>query len=110
MNFKKVHFFSLFKVASICIPFAIGVWWIPESPTYLLNRNRISEALDALRILDREPILEDYFSLEKSEGESVDSQSRKSFVSEMKNPANYKPFLCGITLMGFFQVFGFYFS
>ncbi len=97
----------IISVASICIPFALGVWWIPESPTFLLNRHRISEAISTLRILDREPILEDFFSYEKVEdGESEDGDigAVVSTWTMIKNPANFKPFLSGVALLGFFQV------
>ena len=104
---KLTHYDVMISVASICIPFALGVWWIPESPTYLLNRNRISEAIATLRILDREPILEDFFTFEKAEeGESEDEDigTVASTWTMIKNPANFKPFLSGVALLGFFQV------
>jgi hypothetical protein len=86
------------------VPFALGVWWIPESPTHLLSRHRVAEAIEALRILDREPILEDYLLPESYDGEPAQGRPTKSVFALMRQPSNFKPFLCGLTLMGFFQV------
>ena len=51
----------------ICIPFGVGVWWIPESPVFLLENDRVKEAENTLQFLDREIWDEDLPKLEKGD-------------------------------------------
>ena len=51
----------------ICIPFGVGVWWIPESPVFLLENGRVKEAENTLQFLDREIWDEDLPKLEKGD-------------------------------------------
>ena len=51
----------------ICIPFGVGVWWIPESPVFLLENDRVKEAENTLQFLDREIWDADFPKLEKGD-------------------------------------------
>ncbi len=89
----------MYSVSGICLPFAIGIWWIPESPVYLLQKNKIVESEAALRFFDRE--ITDLPDAIRPENRV---KHRTNFFSAIRNRDNFKPFLCGFILMGFFQV------
>jgi len=82
----------------VCVPFAFGVWIIPESPLFLLERNKIKEAENSLRFLCRKICDEDLTTVKNK------NEEKKRLKDVLCNRANLKPFFCGITLMGFFQV------
>jgi hypothetical protein len=97
-----LQIFFLDSVSGLCVPFALGVWWIPESPVYLLLKDKIRETEIALRFFDRE--MADLPSVVRPENRL---ERRPKFFSAIRNPENFKPFFCGIILMGFFQVSSF---
>ncbi|KAH7347319.1 general substrate transporter [Plectosphaerella cucumerina] len=76
---------------------AVGVWWIPESPRWLLTRDRHEEALRSLRLLRQgayteDDILEELKSMQQSLGATV----KKGQFMDMFRGTNLKR--TGITL------------
>ncbi|KAM4662468.1 solute carrier family 2, facilitated glucose transporter member 8 [Discoglossus pictus] len=75
---------------------------MPETPRYLINQGRRSEAMSALKFLrGSEADLEWEYRQIESSGDEQESSLR---IADFKNPSIYKPFLIGILLM-FFQQF-----
>ncbi|XP_075435104.1 solute carrier family 2, facilitated glucose transporter member 8 isoform X1 [Ascaphus truei] len=86
-----------------CVPpliMLIFMCFMPETPRYLINKDRRSEALAALRFL-RGPEADHEWEYRQIEM-SGDDQNTSLKVAEFKNPSIYKPFLVGVFLM-FFQ-------
>ena len=73
--------------------FIVAVYYIPESPIYLMSKGRVKEAEAALTQLD----------IDLSVLATVSNNEDESKLSQIKKPANLKPFLTGIILMAFFQ-------
>ncbi|XP_072908749.1 solute carrier family 2, facilitated glucose transporter member 8 isoform X1 [Hemitrygon akajei] len=80
------------------------MYFMPETPRYLLSRNQYSEALAALAWL-RGPEV-DYEQECRQIEESCNTQDSKFALSDLKDPTVYKPFLIGIFLMLFQQLSG----
>ncbi|XP_066466892.1 solute carrier family 2, facilitated glucose transporter member 8 [Tiliqua scincoides] len=77
--------------------------FMPETPRFSLSRGRSSEAHAALQFL-RGPLVNHDWECREIEGSAGEQQELS--VAELKNPAIYKPFLIGITMMFFQQVSG----
>ncbi|XP_060107342.1 solute carrier family 2, facilitated glucose transporter member 8 [Heteronotia binoei] len=77
--------------------------FMPETPRFLLHQNKRSEAIAALQFL-RGPLVDHEW--ECSEIEANSGEQQKLAIAEFKNPAIYKPFLIGTTMMFFQQVSG----
>merc|ERR1719376_1299736 len=111
-----------FCILSVC--FLVVVWFIPDSPVYLVSRNRMKAASRVLKLLghdeDRLQLLQDAI-VQKQQQQQPDgspdggesnaddvTKSRKAAAvaclsTLFTNPDNLKPFLVGVTLMTFFQ-------
>uniref|UniRef100_A0A8D0HVL5 Solute carrier family 2, facilitated glucose transporter member 8 n=1 Tax=Sphenodon punctatus TaxID=8508 RepID=A0A8D0HVL5_SPHPU len=76
--------------------------FMPETPRFLLNRNQRPEAMAALQFL-RGPQVDHEWERRQIEANAEDPGFS---VAEFKNPAVYKPFLIGVTMMFFQQVTG----
>ncbi|KAM8933991.1 solute carrier family 2, facilitated glucose transporter member 8 [Pelodytes ibericus] len=88
-----------------CVPpilMLIFMCFMPETPRYLINQDRFSEALSALRFL-KGPDADHEWEYRQIES-SGDDQETSLRIAEFSNPSIYKPFLIGIFLM-FFQQF-----
>ena len=80
-------------VSSVCLPFAIGVTLIPESPKFLIERNRTSDAVNAFRFFDL------------SDVETIKTEKAATrFTEALRSSENLKPLLTGFVMMAFFQV------
>ncbi|NXX57914.1 GTR8 protein, partial [Scopus umbretta] len=78
------------------------MFFMPETPRYLLNQNKRSEAIAALRFL-RGPHVDHEWECGQIEA-SVQEEGLN--LSEFKNPSIYRPLLIGVALMFFQQVTG----
>ncbi|XP_042642713.1 solute carrier family 2, facilitated glucose transporter member 8 isoform X3 [Tyto alba] len=76
--------------------------FMPETPRFLLNRNKRSEAIASLRFL-RGPHVDHEWECTQIEA-SVWEEGLN--LSEFKNPSIYRPLLIGVALMFFQQVTG----
>ncbi|XP_074780254.1 solute carrier family 2, facilitated glucose transporter member 8 isoform X2 [Athene noctua] len=76
--------------------------FMPETPRFLLNQNKRSEAIAALRFL-RGPHADHDWECTQIEA-SVQEEGLN--LSEFKNPSIYRPLLIGVALMFFQQVTG----
>ncbi|KFP40931.1 Solute carrier family 2, facilitated glucose transporter member 8, partial [Chlamydotis macqueenii] len=76
--------------------------FMPETPRFLLNRNKRSEAIAALQFL-RGPHADHEWECMQIEA-SVQEEGLN--FSEFKNPSIYRPLLIGVALMFFQQVTG----
>ncbi|KAM6047004.1 solute carrier family 2, facilitated glucose transporter member 8 isoform 3-T3 [Theristicus caerulescens] len=76
--------------------------FMPETPSFLLNRNKRSEAIASLRFL-RGPYVDHEWECRQIEA-SVQEEGLN--LSELKNPSVYRPLLIGVALMFFQQVTG----
>ncbi|KAM7087578.1 solute carrier family 2, facilitated glucose transporter member 8 isoform 1-T1 [Ciconia maguari] len=76
--------------------------FMPETPRFLLNRNKRSEAIASLRFL-RGPHADHEWECRQIEA-SVQEEGLN--LSEFKNPSIYRPLLIGVALMFFQQVTG----
>ncbi|XP_040261653.1 solute carrier family 2, facilitated glucose transporter member 8 isoform X3 [Bufo bufo] len=77
---------------------------MPETPRYLINKKRQTEAMAALRFL-RGPNVDhqwEYLQIEASGGQQEDSLKMADFWK----PSMYKPFIIGVLLMFFQQASG----
>ncbi|XP_059571757.1 solute carrier family 2, facilitated glucose transporter member 8 [Alligator mississippiensis] len=77
--------------------------FMPETPRYLLNRNKHPEAIAALKFL-RGPHVDHEWELRQIET-SAEEQHGLS-LAEFKSPSIYKPFFIGVALMFFQQATG----
>lgn len=99
------HWKTLSIVSAILVPLLVGVfWWMPETPQYLLSKNRRRDAEKSLRWLrgpdaDLTAELED---MQKDVDES--SRHRAGMMSIVTNRASRMALICGLGLM-FFQQF-----
>ena len=86
-----------YAVAVTAIPFLVAVFFIPESPVYLVSVDRLEEASDVLRLLghDEDRLIEIQ--------DAICNRGQKTSFNSLFNPTNIKPFLTGVTLMAFFQ-------
>nr|XP_056716719.1 solute carrier family 2, facilitated glucose transporter member 8 [Euleptes europaea] len=85
--------------------FLLGIMaFMPETPRFLLHQNKRSEAIAALQFL-RGPLVDHEWECSEIEA-NTGEQPQKLGIAELKNPAIYKPFLIGVTLMFFQQVSG----
>lgn len=82
----------------------ILMYFMPETPRYLLSKNKHTEALAVLAWL-RGPEVDHDWECSQIE-ESCNTQDTKFSLSELKDSAVYKPFLIGIFLMLFQQLSG----
>ncbi|XP_069743985.1 solute carrier family 2, facilitated glucose transporter member 8 isoform X2 [Narcine bancroftii] len=80
------------------------MYFMPETPRYLLTKNQRSEALTALEWL-RGPEV-DYDQECRKIEEICNTQDTKLVLSELKDSAVYKPIFIGIFLMLFQQLSG----
>uniref|UniRef100_A0A8C5R5J6 Solute carrier family 2, facilitated glucose transporter member 8 n=1 Tax=Leptobrachium leishanense TaxID=445787 RepID=A0A8C5R5J6_9ANUR len=88
-----------------CIPpilMLVLMCFMPETPQYLINQDRFSEAMSALKFL-RGPEADHGWECRHIESCS-DDQENSLGIADFQNPSIYKPFLIGILLM-FFQQF-----
>ncbi|XP_054853376.1 solute carrier family 2, facilitated glucose transporter member 8 [Eublepharis macularius] len=89
-----------------CIPpcFMLGIMaFMPETPRFLLCQNMRAEAIAALQFL-RGPLVDHEWECSEIEANAGEQQGLG--IAEFKNPAIYKPFLIGVTMMIFQQVSG----
>ncbi|KAG8447570.1 hypothetical protein GDO86_014900 [Hymenochirus boettgeri] len=90
-----------------CIPpvlMLIFMFFMPETPRYLINREKTVEAMSALRFL-RGPYADHEWEYRQIESSGDDQETSLAFA-ELRNPAIYKPFLIGILMMVFQQFTG----
>ncbi|XP_018417567.1 PREDICTED: solute carrier family 2, facilitated glucose transporter member 8 isoform X2 [Nanorana parkeri] len=80
---------------------AVFMMFMPETPRYLISQNQRAKALSALSFL-RGPDVDHEWEYRQIES-GADQQGGLK-MADLWNPAIYKPFLIGITLM-FFQQF-----
>ncbi|NWU98037.1 GTR8 protein, partial [Upupa epops] len=88
-----------------CFPSCIMLLFMsfmPETPRFLLNQNKHSEAIASLRFL-RGPHVDHERECRQIEA-SVQEQGLN--LSEFKNPSIYRPLITGVALMFFQQVTG----
>ncbi|XP_050763630.1 solute carrier family 2, facilitated glucose transporter member 8 [Gymnogyps californianus] len=76
--------------------------FMPETPRFLLNRNKRSEAIASLRFL-RGPHADHEWECRQIE---AGVQEEGLNLSDFKNPSIYRPLLIGVALMFFQQVTG----
>ncbi|XP_068771321.1 solute carrier family 2, facilitated glucose transporter member 8 isoform X1 [Struthio camelus] len=76
--------------------------FMPETPRFLLNQNKRSEAIASLRFL-RGPHVDHEWECRQIEA-NVEEEGLS--FSEFKNPSIYRPLLIGVALMFFQQVTG----
>lgn len=85
-----------FLVSTLNVFFFVAVYYIPESPLYLMSKGQEKKAEEALNKLD--------IDLSVLANLSVKNDAKNAYsLTHFKNPANWKPFLSGIILMAFFQ-------
>ncbi|XP_050782680.1 solute carrier family 2, facilitated glucose transporter member 8 isoform X2 [Gopherus flavomarginatus] len=77
--------------------------FMPETPRFLLNQKKRTEAMAALQFLRGSEV--DY-EWECRQIETHAEEQHRLSVAEFKNPSIYKPFLIGVALMFFQQVTG----
>ncbi|XP_042336410.1 solute carrier family 2, facilitated glucose transporter member 8 [Sceloporus undulatus] len=77
--------------------------FMPETPRFLLSQNQQTEAIASLQFL-RGPLVDHEWECQQIEENT--SEQEKLSLAEFKNPAIYKPFLIGVTMMFFQQVSG----
>ena len=66
---------------------------IPESPKFLIERNRTSDAVNAFRFFDL------------SDVETIKTEKAATrFTEALRSSENLKPLLTGFVMMAFFQV------
>ncbi|XP_048414718.1 solute carrier family 2, facilitated glucose transporter member 8 isoform X2 [Stegostoma tigrinum] len=78
--------------------------FMPETPRYLLRKNKRAEALRVLAWL-RGPEVDSEWECRQIEA-NCDEQDTKFALSDLKNPTIYKPLLIGISMMLFQQLSG----
>ncbi|XP_073170611.1 solute carrier family 2, facilitated glucose transporter member 8 isoform X3 [Lepidochelys kempii] len=77
--------------------------FMPETPRFLLNQKKHSEAMAALQFLRGSKVDHEW---ECRQIETSAEEQHGLRIAEFKNPAIYKPFLIGVALMFFQQVTG----
>ncbi|XP_043386494.1 solute carrier family 2, facilitated glucose transporter member 8 isoform X9 [Chelonia mydas] len=77
--------------------------FMPETPRFLLNQKKHSEAMAALQFLRGSKVDHEW---ECRQIETSAEEQHGLSIAEFKNPAIYKPFLIGVALMFFQQVTG----
>jgi len=87
------------------MPFAVGAFWMPESPTYLLSKSHEKEACQVMDRLYRQISEVDF----RAETEEKLPSTLKVYKLMFTKPEYLKPMLTGIVLMAFFQVFNYHF-
>ena len=104
-----------FFCAAAGIPFALALWFIPESPFYLAKAGRLEEAQSTLKLLDLDSstasILDTSNVESKGQKETEKKTERKfsdklrklSVTSHLSSSSAVRPFLFGLLLMVFFQ-------
>nr|XP_025967980.1 solute carrier family 2, facilitated glucose transporter member 8 [Dromaius novaehollandiae] len=88
-----------------CFPSCIMLlfmFFMPETPRFLLNQNKRSEAIASLQFL-RGPYVDHEWECRQIEA-NVEEEGLS--FSEFKNPSIYRPLLIGVALMFFQQVTG----
>ena len=93
--------------ASINIPFVLLILLIPESPVYLLSRNKLEQTHRVLRRLrgPRWDVVKEAMEIKRSiEGEG--DSPRPSLTRQFLDREIVKPLLMAVTLMFFFQTSG----
>jgi len=81
-----------FTFAGFNALFLVAVYYIPESPTHLINKGQEKEAVTVLKKLD----------IDLSVLDTVADNKKKGLVSALFSK-NYKPFISGLVLMTFFM-------
>ena len=79
--------------------FFAAVFYIPESPHYLIERGQEEKAEEVLNFLDID--LSVLATIKESKAKQAKDKS--SALAKMSKGQNWKPFLAGIVLMAFFQ-------
>ncbi|KFM08085.1 Solute carrier family 2, facilitated glucose transporter member 8, partial [Aptenodytes forsteri] len=97
----KWHWLAVLCAFPSCI-MLLFMSFMPETPRFLLNRNKRSEAIASLRFL-RGPHADHEWECRQMEA-SVQEEGLN--LSEFKNPSIYRPLLIGVALMFFQQVTG----
>ncbi|KAJ0170751.1 hypothetical protein K1T71_013523 [Dendrolimus kikuchii] len=99
------HWRTLSIVSAVLPPLLVAVfWWMPETPQYLLSKNRRRDAEKTLRWL-RGPDADLTAELEDMQKEVDDaSRHRAGMLSIITNRASRMALVCGLGLM-FFQQF-----
>lgn len=103
---------DVFWLSLICtlIPAIFGVvfCWMPETSTYLVNKNKIAQAEESLRWLrgkdfDPKPEID---LLQEQEAERNSSNQNDSIISAYKRPEARRAMIIGVCLMFFQQTSG----
>ncbi|KAM6237545.1 solute carrier family 2, facilitated glucose transporter member 8 isoform 1-T1 [Spheniscus humboldti] len=97
----KWHWLAVLCAFPSCI-MLLFMSFMPETPRFLLNRHKRSEAIASLRFL-RGPHADHEWECRQIEA-SVQEEGLN--LSEFKNPSIYRPLLTGVALMFFQQVTG----
>ena len=79
--------------------FLVAVYYIPESPNYLMSRGREKEAEKVLNLLDIDLSVLATISCEQKNAKIAN----ETLLDQIKKAANLKPLVCGMILMAFFQ-------
>ena len=103
-----------FPVLSVCLPFLIAVWYIPESPVFLQKTGQLDRANSVWKLLDLEPPSQPVNSPAKRliSGENSGkkefgrSSNPREIYRLLRKPEVAKAMLSGVVLMLFFQVRG----
>jgi len=82
------------------MPFAVGAFWMPESPTYLLSKSHEKEACQVMDRLYRQISEVDF----KPDSEEKLPSTLEVYKLIFTKTEYLKPMLTGIILMAFFQV------
>ncbi|OLN95876.1 Hexose transporter HXT15 [Colletotrichum chlorophyti] len=90
---------------------AVGIWWVPESPRWLLTRDRHEDALTSLRLLRQgayteEEILTEFDKIQKA----INNTTKKGNFMDMFRATNLKRTLITIGVNIFLQLTGQNFS
>ena len=95
-------------VSFCCIPFWITVWFIPESPVYLMSKGKCQQAALVLDKLghseERFLQLQEKTQAERASGSLMSGSTLTQAIKLLTKPTTIKPFLTGVLLMIFFQV------
>jgi len=91
----------------LCIPLLASLLWMPESPVFLLSRERVDEAHRVLRKL-RGPnwnVSKEVKDIQKC-AEGSGTEARNFMLGDLLNPTIFKPLIIAFSLMFFFQMSG----
>ncbi|KAM5368937.1 hypothetical protein ACJZ2D_009246 [Fusarium nematophilum] len=104
----KIPYGLFFVIPSIL---AVAVWWIPESPRWLLTRDRPDDAIKSLRLLRRGAYTDDEIESEfQNMQKAINTTVKKGTFMDMFRGTNLKRTLITIGVNVFLQLTGQNFS